>query len=195
MSYTKYTCISSLAIASVALAQPHHHDEDFVVGVSSSGVLGIEGDFDEHFELPAFDNGTFVGWLGDEPGLTNLDEDEPGEDFYMLAAGADIQFELVGTDPAMKVYDPFFNLLSPGGSFALGGNAFDEHPFWHIDSDDAAFNPGQTEWNVQFKVVDTGTTGYSDSPIYTATFTNIPAPGTALVLGALGLRAGRRQRA
>lgn len=182
-----------LAGAGAAFAQ-HDHEGDFVVGVDATGQLMVEGDFDEAAFLPPFSDGGINGWLGDDPGFTNLDEDEPDEGFFMLAAGADVYFEFVSADPAFKVYDPFFALMSPGESFALGGHEFDEHPFWHIDSDDAAFDPNQTVWNVQWRLLDLGTTGYGESQVYTSQFTNVPTPGAAVLAGVAGLAALRRRR-
>lgn len=184
-----------LAVAGLACgASADPHDDDFVVGVGGLGVLMIEADLDEAFYLPPFNSGGIVGWFGDDPGFVSLDEDEPDEDFYMLGVGADVWFVLVAVDPAFKVYDPFFNLMSPGDSFALGGHEFDVHPFWHIDSDDAAFDPTQSEWHATFRLIDKGTTGYGVSGDYTAAFTNVPAPGAGALLVLGGVCAARRRR-
>lgn len=179
-------------LACGASADPH--EGDFVVGVSGAGVLKLEADPDEAFFLPPFDSGGIVGWFGAEPGFASLEEDEPGEDFYTLGVGADVWFVLVAADPAFKIYDPFFNPMSPGDSFAFGGHEFDEHPFWHIDSDDAAFDPMQTEWHVTFRLVDLGSTGYGVSEDYTATFTNVPTPGAGALLALGGTWGARRRR-
>lgn len=188
---TVSTVVMLTCAAGTALAQPHH-DDDYAVGVNGAGQLAIEGDFDEAAYLPPFSDSGINGWFGDEPGFASLDVDEPDEDFYMLDTGADIYFELVSLDPAFKVYDPFFSPMSPGDSFAFGGHEFDEHPFWHIDSDDAAFDSNQEIWNVSWRVVDLGNTGYGDSPVYTSQFTNIPAPGAMLF--ALAAPAAIRRR-
>jgi len=183
-----------LAVVGLAWPAAAQHDDDFVVGVSGTGVLTPEADLDEAFSLPPFNSGVVVGWFGSEPGFASLDEDEPDEDFFMLGVGADVWFVLVAVDPALKVYDPFFNLMSPGDSFALGGHEFDEHPFWHIDSDDAAFDPSQTEWHATFRLIDTGTTGYGASDDYRVAFTNVPAPGAVALLAPAVAAALRRRR-
>lgn len=193
MNTTPTLCIVGLALlSSNALAQ---HDDDFVIGVTGSGMLAVEGHFDEAHLLPEFsDNGIF-GWFGSQPGFASLDHDEPDEDFFMLAAGVDVHFELIATDPAFKVYTHNFDLLTPGDTFSLGGPDIHRHAFWHIDSNDPAFDPNQTIWNVSWRMIDLGTTGYADSVVYTSQFTNVPAPGV-LSLAAAGLlgMASRRRR-
>lgn len=187
------TVLTAAALTQFAAAQTRHTG-DFFIGVNSSGQLAVEGDFDEAAQLPAFDDGGIHGWFGDEPGFANLDEDEPDEDFYMLADGAAISFELLSVDDAFKVYDPFFVQLAPGESFELGRHEFDEHAFWHIDSQDATFDPDQTVWSITWRVIDLGSTGYAASEVYTSQFTNIPAPGGLAPLGLTALAFARRRR-
>jgi hypothetical protein len=187
------TVLGLLAATGAAHAQTRDGD-DYLVAIDAAGTLVIEGDFDEPRELPPFNQGGINGWFGDDPGFTNLPEDEPDEGFFTLGAGADIYFRLVSVDPALKVYDPFFELMAPGDTFAFGGSEFDEHPFWHIDSDDAAFDPDQTIWNVSWQVIDLGTTGYADSAVYTTELTNIPAPGVLALAGGLSLAGLVRRR-
>lgn len=172
----------------------HDHGGDYIVAVDASGALAIEGDFDEPRELPAFNQNGINGWFGDDPGFTHLDEDEPDEGLFMLGNGADIYFELVSLDPAVKVYTPLFDPMTPGDSFALGGSSFDEHPFWHIDADDGAFDPNQSVWNVSWRVIDLGSTGYAESDVFTTQLTNIPAPGVLALAGGLGVLGMARRR-
>ncbi|GIK18540.1 MAG: hypothetical protein AMXMBFR77_01160 [Phycisphaerales bacterium] len=187
---TSVLTITGLAFA--AAANPH--DGDFIVGVNGLGKLMIEADLDEAFYLPPFNAGGVVGWFGDDPGFASLDEDEPGEDFYTLKTGADVWFVLVAVDPAFKVYDPFFNLMSPGDSFWLGGHEFDVHPFWHIDSADPAFDPARTEWHATFRLIDLGGTGYGVSDDCRVAFTNVPTPGAGALLVLAGTAWVRRRR-
>ncbi len=180
------------AAASAAWAGDEHSG-DFVVGVSGAGQLAVEGDFDEAFLLPpiAF---PVSGWALDDPGFMSLDADEPDEDFFVLGAGANVVFEIVALDPAMKVWRPaFLGVLDEAGEQWMLGESFDLHPWWHIDSEDGGFNPLQTEWSVSFRMIDTGTTGYEASEVYTARFTNVPEPG-ALALVAMGTVALVRRR-
>lgn len=183
--------------AGLATAQPHHHGEDGIVGVSGSGMLAIEMDLDEVYEFEElFSDGSLNGWISDAPGFTALDEDEPDEDFYMLGAGADIHFQLVGTsDPAMEVYNPFFDVpaMVSGESFAFGTGDFDTHPFWFLNTDAPSFDPADGVWSVDFRVIDQGSTGYADSEVFTIQFA-IPSPSGAGVLAMAGLVATRRRR-
>lgn len=175
----------------------HLHGDDGVVGVDGSGKLDIEMDLDEVFEFEEFfSDGSLNGYISDAPGFTALDEDEPDEDFYMLDAGADIQWVLVGTsDSEMQVYNPFFDTpsMANGESFALGMGDFDTHPFWFLNTDDPSFDPAKMEWSVDFMVRDDGTTGYADSDVFTIRFA-IPAPSSAAALLVGAGFMGRRRR-
>ncbi|MFG0241641.1 MAG: hypothetical protein ACF8R9_02520 [Phycisphaerales bacterium JB054] len=181
-------------LAATPAAAQHDHGGDYVVAVDASGALAIEGDFDEPRELPAFNQNGINGWFGDDPGFASLDEDEPDEGLYMLGGGAEIYFELVSIDPAAKVYSPLFDTVNPGESFLLGGSDLHEHAFWHIDSDDAAFDPNQTVWNVSWRVIDLGSTGYADSDVFTTQLTNVPAPGVLTLAGGLSVLGMARRR-
>lgn len=189
---------TTIVLATAGLTLPSlaqtRHEGDFFIGVNGAGRLAVEGDFDDAHQLPAFDSGGVRGWFGDEPGFASLDVDEPDEDFYTLAPGADIWFELLSIDPAFKVYDPFFTPVGTGDGFGLGGHEFDEHAFWHIDSDDPAFDPGQSVWTITWRVTDMGATGYDASGVYTSQFTNIPAPGGLAGAGVAALAFLRRRR-
>ncbi len=203
MYRTTMTVLASAALAATAVAQQDEHDHggDVVVAQDGAGALAFEGDFDEIIVLPASDGGV-NGWILDDPGFAALDEDEPDEGLFQLANGADVHLQLVSADAALNVWDPFFNtVLAPNDSFALDidgtlDGEFDTHGFWHIDSDDAGFDPMQTEWEATFRFIDTGATGYADSGTFTLTFSNVPAPG-AISLAALSgvVLAGRRRRA
>lgn len=186
------------SITTVAIAQPHHHGDDGVVGIDDTGKLAIEMDLDEAFVFEELFSSTGLnGYISDEPGFAALEEDEPDEGFFALGAGADIHFRLVGTsDPEMQVYNPFFDVpsLADGETFAFGaGNDFDTHPFWFLNTDLPSFDPNKLEWSLDFQVVDMGSTGYADSDVFTIRFA-IPSPATASVLGLAGCVALRRRR-
>ncbi len=186
------------SITTVAIAQPHGHGGDGIIGVDGSGTLAIEMDLDEAtlFE-ELFASPGLNGYVSDEPGFASLGEDEPDEGFFVLGSGADIHFKLVGTSgPEMQVYNPFFDVpsLGLGETLAFGaGNDFDTHPFWFLSTDLPSFDPMQDEWIVQFQIVDMGATGYADSDVFTIRFA-IPSPATGAVLGLAGLGASRRRR-
>ena len=186
------------SITTVAIAQPHEHGADGVIGIDATGKLAIEMDLDETFEFEELFSGSGLnGYIADEPGFTTLTEDEPDEGFFVLDAAADIHFQLVGTsDPEMQVYNPFFDTpaLGTGDTFAFGaGNDFDTHPFWFLNTDAPTFDPTKGEWSVQFRVIDLGTTGYADSDVFEARFA-IPAPASASLIGLAGVVGIRRRR-
>lgn len=186
------------SITTVAIAQPHTHGGDGIIGIDAAGKLAIEMDLDEAFVFEElFASLGLNGYIADEPGFAALEEDEPDEGFFVLGAGADIHFRLVGSSgPEMQIYNPFFDVpsLNNGETFALGaGNDFDTHPFWFLNTDLASFDPMQEEWSIDFQVVDLGSTGYADSDVFTARFA-IPSPATSAVLGFAGLAAIRRRR-
>ena len=186
------------SVTTVAIAQPHNHGDDGIIGIDAAGKLAIEMDLDEAFEFEEFFSGSGLnGYISDEPGFAALGEDEPDEGFFMLGADADIHFQLVGaSDPEMQVYNPFFDVpgLAGGDTFAFGaGNAFDTQPFWFLNTDLPSFDPAKQEWSVFFRVVDMGTTGYTDSDVFEIRFA-IPAPTSASLLGLAGCVALRRRR-
>jgi len=173
------------------------HEEDTVIGRTASGLLAVEIGSPGLNALPPVD-GLIQGWALDEPGLKSLDADEPAKDFFMLNPGTIINLELVSIDPALKVWSPGFltALTAPGNSFVVGASEFDVHPTFHIDSNDAEFNPVETVFTATFRVHDSGATGYSDSEPFSLSFGPVPEPATALFVGFgfLGLwgRRGRR---
>ncbi len=168
------TICAAVGFTPLHAGEPGHSD-DLVVGRTGAGQLSIEsGAFGRHFPLPPV-SGLVNGFALDEPGILTLEADEPEEDFFQLAAGANIRFDLVSISPAMKIYTPGFadTLDMAGETWTLGSAPFHEHPTWHIDSDDAAYNASQLKWQVTFRVIDTGTTAYAPSPDYTMIFTNV----------------------
>jgi hypothetical protein len=190
--------VSMLAVGAFALpafAEEHEHEhEDLIVGRTSGGELMIEfAHFDEEHMLGSV-SGAINGWLGDDPGFSHLEADEPGEDFYMLEAGAEIWFEVVSFDTAFQAWGP--GLTGPyataGDQVLLGDEELHEHLDWHINTDDLGYSLLDGPWEASFKLIDMGTTAYDDSPTYTLTF--VPEPGTlgALLVAAIVLLKGSR---
>ncbi|MCP4592162.1 MAG: PEP-CTERM sorting domain-containing protein [bacterium] len=180
-------------LAGVALAD--HAHEDIIVGHTSGGQLAVEfAHFAEEHVLALIGGPGLFGWLGDHPGFAHLEEDEPAEDLYTLAPGAEIWFEVVAFDNAFQAWGPGFTgpCSAAGDQALLGDEELHEHMNWHVDSADPLFEPLDTPWEAQFRLIDNGTTGYADSPVYTLSF--VPEPGTAslLIIGAVGVLRRRR---
>ena len=165
--------------------------DDLVVAVNGQGKLSFEGVPIEPVELPVSQNGLFPGWLFDDPGFASLSLDEPAEDLFVMAVGADIQLEVVSIDNGLRILGPsgFPVLESPGDSLSLGGHAFDTHPLLHISSIILPAYDGAPLIGT-FKFVDTGTTGYDMSDAFSLTF--VPEPISLALLGLGGMLLHRR---
>ncbi len=183
-----------LALASTARAD--FKDDDFNIGVDpDASKLSILWN-GEARELPFIEDGFLSGFGIDDPGFITLDESFGG--LLPPDSGANIVLEVVSFDTALKAWKPGFgeSFQSPGDLWDIGPVPAHQHPFWHIDSTDAGFDPGQTEWNATFRILDTGSTGYEPSDPVTVTFTT-PEPSTAALLllaVAWGAQRSRRRR-
>ncbi|MEM8758013.1 MAG: hypothetical protein AAGF47_09560 [Planctomycetota bacterium] len=204
------TIAGSLAlIAGVASAD---FETDFGVATDGAGALAVEFNFDSIELISEFvegggSDGSFTGFFSEEPGFANFEEDEEDEGLFVVPDGTVVAFELVSADPAFVVYDPFFDAPVPAGSsFVLGTvnvdaagavTGFDDHPFWTIDVNDAGFDDDIFDYDVTFRLVDVrddGITPLTATENITVTFSRIPTPGTAAVLGLAGLATARRRR-
>ena len=146
----------------------HGHADDAVIGftvcVDAGNRLGVDLDGDEVFVLPDVD-GVLGGWAGDEPGFNTLEEDEPDEGFFAIAAGANVVLEIVSISPGFKAHTPgFADILDESGdTWDMGAAPFDTHPEWHIDPDDPGYDDHDEIWTVTVRLLDTGSTGYRPS--------------------------------
>lgn len=190
----------SLLVFTAVPAMADPHNDDIIVGVSSTGVLKIEFNLHDHIDLYPISPGipgVYEGFADDDPGFDHLEVAEPAEDFFPLADGADIWLVGVSLDAGLKVRNPT-NLAvaidSSGGSIRLGDDHLHTHVIWHIDSLDPGFNPAQDHWDGTFKLVDFGTTGYGDSAPFTLEFVAIPEPATAVLLAFGSVWMLRRRR-
>jgi len=181
---------TAAAIAAAALAASAAHADfatDFGVGVNSTGQLVVEFNFGSIEPIPAATAPGFNGWVSDEPGFANFEVAEPEEDIFVMGSGADIFFELISTSgDGFEVYDPFFSAkLENGDTFGFGGASFDDHPFWTVNADSPDFDPSVFSYDVTFRLIDLGSTGYAATEDITVTFTRVPTPAAAaLLLGA-----------
>ncbi len=150
------------------------HAGDVIIGRDAAGKLKVEFDFSTVSSLSSVST-PIQGWVGDEPGLEALADDEPDEDFFTLASGNNIVFELVSFASAFKVYTPGFGQLldTPGEMWDMGPSPH-THANWFIDSTDAGYSTGQQFWDGTFRIRDTGSTGYTMSDPFTLRFSNIP---------------------
>lgn len=203
--------ISTLTVAiaaTPALAQDDHgHAGDFVVATDGMGNLAYEGgELDEPISN-FIENGPglFNGYFSNEPGFTNLDEDELDEGLFIVPDGTVIGFRLLSVDPAFAVYNPSFDTrLNNGDSFILGTvlrnpdgsiiSGFDDHPWWTVETDSPDFDANILSYNMSFELFDARADGNalaSTGPI-NVTFSRVPAPATLSVLGLAAFARRRR---
>jgi hypothetical protein len=116
-------------------------------------------------------DGLLTGCAFDDPGLESLEADEPDEDFLTLDPAAVIVFEVISVDPGLSVWTPGFadRLDAPGEQWQMGPTPFHENPTWHIDANHPAYDPGAV-YSMSFKFLDTGSTAYAESEVYTIRF-------------------------
>ncbi len=182
-----------LSLSTITFASAGHgHEGDIIVGQTSGGALAFEGDFDEDIVLPSSSNPFFPGYLDDAPGFTNLDADEPLEDFYTLPVNSDIYLQLVSTDFGLVIRDELGNAINPGQSIQLGTPNFDEHGLFHIDTTLVPAYDGEV-LSATFFLKDLGASGLGDSGQFTMTF--VPEPATMLLLGCGSMALIRRKKA
>jgi len=149
------------------------HAGDIIVGRSATGQLKVETpDLSQVFPLGPVNGPFLFGCAGDEPGFDHLVTDEPGEDFFILNIGAEIRLECLNIEPAFKVWAGGLGSFidAPGDRIQLGDHEIHEHVTWHIDSQESGFVPSQASWQAAFRLVDTGSTGYSESEAFTLSF-------------------------
>lgn len=146
----------------------------------------------EEVSLPEL-AGPLFGFGLDEPGLISLEVPYGG--LVPLPEGVEVVLEVISFDPALQGWTPGFSstFSDPGDLWSLGSTPVHAHPFWHIDSTDAGFNPMQVEWHATFRFVDANPGGYAASDPVTVVFTPEPAALTLMAVGAACV-AWRRRR-
>lgn len=151
------------------------HVGDVWVGRTAAGQLDVGGFADAGVgKYLAPSSGLFPGWSDNDPGFDRLITDDPDNDLFMLAAGAQIRLEVVAFDPAFRAVDTSFNLLDmPGEQTLLGTSSLHTHLTWNINVNDPQFDPDEYLWEATFRLLDTGATGYAPSNDVTLKFTNV----------------------
>jgi len=179
-----------VAVAALIAASPVYggiKEGDVNIGVTAAGQLrGVY--FGGPVELPEI-NGPLFGWGDIDPGFFSIENPIPAEGLFVPANGANIVLQVIAFAPALKGWTPGFASVfnDPAEIWNIGPVPFDEHAFWHIDSNDPGFVPPpiQTQWSATFRLLDTGSTGYLPSDPVTLTFVPVPEP-TSLSLLAIG---------
>lgn len=159
-------------------AHAQFHGGDIGVARSAAGQLKMFSfDVGQIVHLPPV-SGLLNGWADNDPGFDHLAANEPGNDLFTLAPGAQIRVRATAIDAALKIWAPNLGSVidAPGEFLSLGPFNLHEHLTWHIDSNAPGFLPGQTTWQVTLQLEDTGTTGYTASAPFIMTFSNQPAP-------------------
>lgn len=151
------------------------HEGDVWVGHTNAGQLTVGGYLPTELgKYLAPSSGLFPGWADNDPGFDRVLTSDPDKDLYSLDAGAQIRFEVVAFDPALRAVDASFNLLdAPGEQTILGGSTLHVHLTWNINVNDPAFDPDEYLWEAKFRLIDTGSTGYATSDDITLKFTNV----------------------
>lgn len=180
-----------LLAGSAAMAHPY----GWRVGQTATGELTIDFLWDQSHHL----NDSIPGL----PGVADHDlafeefpVDNPPINLFTLDPGGKINLVIDDMDPALFLRDELnvaVGLRNPGESLSLGssGSGFRTNPWWHLDTTDPEY-VNQGLWAARFHLTDTSGL-HADSPTYTFLM-RVPAPGTAAVMGAMGLMASRRRR-
>ena len=127
----------------------------------NSYAVAISNDNPAEIYLAEVD-GILKGWTGGNPGW-NADNGSNGVE--PLDQGTQLFLEVTGFDSAFKAYDQVFNELHENGDMGeMGGHDLHVHYTWHIDTEDAGFDPERVGWAGAYNVVDLGTTAYQTAP-------------------------------
>jgi hypothetical protein len=192
-----FACVVGAAVVVSAVADARAHEGGMHVARTLAGQLKVHDfDFgDMQMLTPAMM--PLTGFTAHEPMFEPLAAVEPLMDAYELDAGAKVFMEIVSLSPAFKVWDHDLTTVAslPGDRWDLGAQPFAREMLWHADSTDPAFDPMRMEYSVSFRLIDTGSTGYASSEVYTLNFGVVPAPGAVAALGLAGVVTARRRRA
>jgi len=118
----------ALAVAppSTALAQHDHQDLAIGADASGGGNLLLDYPFDERPVVRVSDSGAPVGlFTATDPGFAAVEEDEPAESVFTLAAGEEISLEVVAIDEVVSLkmdngVDGAFFIPFDGSEYRIG---------------------------------------------------------------------------
>jgi hypothetical protein len=166
-------CVLCFGIGSV---RAQFHEGDMAVGRSAAGQLKVANVPFLPLKLLNPVSGLLNGFTDGNPGFNRINVDQPDADFFQLQSGAQITLRLLQADPALKFWrnNLSANLSNPGDELLLGDHQLHYHGTWHIDSKAAGYDADRAFWEATFVILDTGSTGYSQSEPFTARFANRP---------------------
>lgn len=176
----EYALQAAMIYAAIwVLPQPvkAQHMGDVLVGRSAAGQLRISapgsGGYvpEENIKLLPPVMGLFNGWSDNNPGFDRLVTSDPESDFLTLQSGVQVRIEVVQVDAAFQAISASLAIIDdPGERLLLGGSTLHTHLTWLVNSDHPMFDPDKVLWRATFKLVDTGSTGYSPSDPFTFYF-------------------------
>lgn len=179
---------AAAATSSVALAQPHMHEEIQVGVNTASNKLQMHTHAPMPFMLEESPFPGIDGYANAETALASLDADHPAINLFMLPPTADIRAILVSADPLMQTFNGP-GPMQPGEEFFLGSPVIHFLPVWNL-LPGAQF--GQ-EYGIRFKFHD-ASGQFADSDVFELRFTPVPAPAGVGIISLGLLAAGRRRR-
>lgn len=164
-----------VALLGAAQAQAQCLDHmDILIGRSAGGQLKLVNVPGDIVVCPV--DGLLKGYASGQPGFGAVAVDDPPNDLFTLASGASVRLEAVGLESALKVWGPSLGTLmdAPGERILLGGPGLHTHVTWHVDSQDANYDVQDMPWTGTFRLVDTGSTGYTASANFSFSFAPEP---------------------
>lgn len=159
------------------------------------GLTSSKKQLAAHFDIAAaipieesiFDG--IPGFAGPVLGFESLLFDDEIEQVFKLPSDCDIRVRVMSFDPGVRLWNDHSTApLEVGEAFSPGVPYFHTHPIWQITE------PGfDKNYNITLALED-ATGNYGTSEPFTVTFTPVPTPGAAGLLGVAGLAGLRRRR-